>query len=931
VAKFRIEVVVDPRKAQAGAQKVERSLGGVERRATSLRSTLVAAFAAAGITAGLTSSVRLLADFSQEMSTVQAISQATGDEFAALEQRALDLGTTTRFSASQAAQGMVELARAGFDANEVFGSVEGTLKLAQAGALELSSAADIATNVLTGFGLEVAEISRVVDVLALGANSANTDVRGFGEALKFVAPVAAGLGVSLEETAAAVQGLANAGIKAGLAGRGLRAIFAELQSPGEKLAEVLELSGRNADEFSITAAGGLLPALQELRDAGVDASNVFDLLENSAATAFLALTGQADDLPGLVANLEGAEGAADRIAAIMDDNLNGALLAVRSAYEGLILSLGKSGGLDLLEEGARSLASGLRFLTENIDTTAKVAQALAIGTIVGVVIPALGSLAVALLTNPITLLPALLAGSIGALIAFREEIANLEVGGVRVGDVLQAAFDLVSERVSFLFDLFRDGVRFAVQVFGPGVRLALNEIGEAVSVLASFFLDNYVGSIDDAGAATKAFANSTIGLFLSIGQAISRFFTLARDQLTAIADFDLSSPIESARRLLLASSADLSSAFDGVTTDFRENFGRDYVGAALDIGKDAAANLFEGFRGLEGGDALRAFLDLEGDFNEKLAAIEGERVGAAFAAAAKQAASVAAAALVGVSLAGPADAFAGSSDAGGAGAVAAASAPSDDSALSGQNKLTERQIELLRAVQDPMKEIMALQADLNALWAAGAISVDEYNRAQLELTAQTGGVKGGLAEIRLGLEDVSGFVQGATVDAFNEGKAALLDFFKSGEFNADRFVESILDSLLELATNQLLLSLFGEQGGPGGGGGGGGFDIGGFISGFFAEGGRPPVGEPAVVGEGGAELFVPDQPGTIVPAGRTAALLNAGPQPAPQVNVTVPPAQVVVVDDPSRVLDVMRSRDGQEAQLSNAQENREALRGTLAT
>ena len=199
MADFRIRVVVDPSGANRGTRQVETSLNRVGDAATRVQRLISRTFAFVGLGVGLNSVIRTLANFEQQMSTVKAITGATEAQFRTLRLEAQRLGATTRFSASEAAEGMQFLARAGFDVNQVLASINDTLLLAQAGALDLGSAADIASNILTGFRLSAAEAGRVVDVLALASNSANTNVFQLGEAMKFVAPVAAGLGVSLEE------------------------------------------------------------------------------------------------------------------------------------------------------------------------------------------------------------------------------------------------------------------------------------------------------------------------------------------------------------------------------------------------------------------------------------------------------------------------------------------------------------------------------------------------------------------------------------------------------------------------------------------------------------------------------------------------------------------------------------------------------------
>ncbi|ADK73481.1 tail length tape measure protein [Roseobacter phage RDJL Phi 1] len=375
MADFRIRVVVDPSGATRGTRQVERNLNRVGDAATRVQRLIARAFAFTGIGLGFTATLRTLANFEQQMSTVRAITGATEVQFRSLRAEAQRLGSTTRFSASEAAEGMQFLARAGFDVNQVLASIDDTLLLAQAGALDLASAADIASNILTGFRLNAAEASRVVDVLALASNSANTNVFQLGEAMKFVAPVAAGLGVSVEEAAAAVSALSDAGLQGSLAGTGLRRVLAELESPASKTVDILQSLGVAAEDVRVSQVG-LTTALTRLRDAGVDTGLALEIFGDRGGPAFEVLSNAIPRVEQLTDALGNAEGTALRIATVMDDNLNGALLSVKSATEGLILAIGEAGGTGALTGALNALANGIRFVTENADTFIAAIEAL---------------------------------------------------------------------------------------------------------------------------------------------------------------------------------------------------------------------------------------------------------------------------------------------------------------------------------------------------------------------------------------------------------------------------------------------------------------------------------------------------------------------------------------------------------------------------
>ena len=378
MATERLTLKVD----EKGARTASRNINQIGKSAKTAGGSLkllkgaLGGLAAIGITAGIAVAVNQLAKFGQEMSTVAAITQATGDSFRALREEAQQLGTNTRFSATQAAQGMTFLARAGFSADEVLKAIGPTLDLAQAGALELGRAADIASNILTGFRIDVADAARVMDVLALAANSANTDVNQLGEAMKFIAPISAGLGVSLEETTAAVQALSDAGIQATMAGTGLRMTMRLLESPLGKQKKILADLGVTVDEVRISEVG-LTGALKRLAEAGITTGQSLEMF-GRAGTAFDVMVNAVPKIERFTAANMEAEGTARRIAKTMDENLNGALLATKSAVEGLVLAMGDLGAESGLTRFFMGLAKALRATASNMEELLTVLKTLSV-------------------------------------------------------------------------------------------------------------------------------------------------------------------------------------------------------------------------------------------------------------------------------------------------------------------------------------------------------------------------------------------------------------------------------------------------------------------------------------------------------------------------------------------------------------------------
>jgi TP901 family phage tail tape measure protein len=363
-------------------QKLQGTLGTIEGTAKKARKAFTdvtssatwqaAAVGAAAIGAGLAVSMRTAMDFEKAMSGVAAKVGGNSDQIAELNQLARDLGRTTQFSAKQAAEGMDFLAMAGFKANEIVAAMPGLLDLAAAGNLELGAAADIASNILGGLGMEASETTRVADVLAKAASSSNVSVEMLGETFKFVAPVAAQAGVSLEELAAATGLLGDAGIQGSEAGTGLRSVLLRLAAPPAEAAKALAKLGVATKD----SAGNMRPfgdiladvdrRMKELNLGSAEQLEIQNDLYGKTAIASGAIlqqaaaTGALDEKTKLL--LE-SQGAASEMAKTMNDNVAGAFTRLMSAVEGLQIQL-MSGASPALQGMIDGLANTINVVTD---------------------------------------------------------------------------------------------------------------------------------------------------------------------------------------------------------------------------------------------------------------------------------------------------------------------------------------------------------------------------------------------------------------------------------------------------------------------------------------------------------------------------------------------------------------------------------------
>lgn len=295
-------------------------------------------------------------NFEAGMNKVQALSGATSQELADMRDLAKELGSTTQFSASEAAEAMSFLAMAGFDAQQTMDALPGVLKLAAAGGLDLATSADIASNVLSGFGLEVSELTRLNDVLANTMTSSNTNLEQLGSAFQYVGPVASSAGLSLEETAAAIGLLGNAGIQGEQAGTVLRGAIAGLLNPSNAVAEAMDRVGLSA----LDSSGNLLPLkdiISQLEESGASTADMMAIFGVEAGPGMQALVSQGSDALADLTEKAGESGTAARIAETQMAGFNGGIAGLKSAFEGLMIAIGESGLLEWATEAVEKLTA----------------------------------------------------------------------------------------------------------------------------------------------------------------------------------------------------------------------------------------------------------------------------------------------------------------------------------------------------------------------------------------------------------------------------------------------------------------------------------------------------------------------------------------------------------------------------------------------
>ncbi|MBE3645677.1 phage tail tape measure protein [Bacillus anthracis] len=325
---------------------------------------------ALGAGAALVGIVSAGANFEQIMSKVAAVSGASGSEMKQLQAQAKELGATTQFSATQAGEGMMYLAQAGFKTGDIMKAMPGMLDLAAAGALDLGTAADIASNIMSGFGLSADKATHTADVLALAASNSNTNVTQMGEAMKYAAGTAHTVGFSMEETSAAIMAMANSGLQGSVAGQAFATSLGRLAKPTKEMRKVMD--ELNLSFFDQQGKIKPLPTIiKDLEDKTGSMTNqqksatLTTLFGAEAYKNWAALMQEGSGkLEKNTQALEKADGAAAKMAKTMTDNLKGKWDEFTSALEGLAITI-----FTLIAPALGAIVIGLTKVVQWVDST----------------------------------------------------------------------------------------------------------------------------------------------------------------------------------------------------------------------------------------------------------------------------------------------------------------------------------------------------------------------------------------------------------------------------------------------------------------------------------------------------------------------------------------------------------------------------------
>ena len=354
-------------KVNTALEQNNTSIGNTKKQLAGVIGT--AAALGAAIYAG---PVKKSRELEAQMSTVKAISNATTEDMTRLTDMAKHMGATTKFTAVEAGKALEYMAMAGWKTDQMLGGLPGIMNLAAASGEDLGQVSDIVTDALTAFNMTADQSGRFADVLAQASSNANTNVSMMGATFQKVAPVAGTLGYSVEDMSLGIGLMANASVKAETAGTSLKTALANMAKPTKQMKAYMDKYG-----ISLTNADGSMKTFREVIDnlrSGLGGLSKTE--KTAAATAIfgkesfagmLAIVNASDaDFKKVSDAVNNAAGAAERMAAIKLDNLEGDVTLLKSATDGLQTAIGDA-LLPTFRAGTQQLTKFVSNLTEFIN------------------------------------------------------------------------------------------------------------------------------------------------------------------------------------------------------------------------------------------------------------------------------------------------------------------------------------------------------------------------------------------------------------------------------------------------------------------------------------------------------------------------------------------------------------------------------------
>lgn len=560
---------------------------------------------------GLGSLVKSVIDtgkaFDSSMSKVKAISGATAEDMDKLAEKAEQMGATTKFTATEAADAMGYMAMAGWKTEDMLGGIDGVMNLAAASGAELATTSDIVTDSLTAFGKSAEDAGRLADIMAAAASNSNTNVEMMGETFKYAASLAGSLGYSMEDTAIATGLMANSGIKATQAGTSLRAMMTRMAAPTKESATAMEALGLKLDDGhgnmkslmqvmqELRASFGDLKMSQEeltqeqnklntaLESGEIDEDEYNDALDElitkaygaegamkaqyasmlagkNGLSGFLAIVNASDeDFDKLTESIYNSEGAAKSMAETMNDNLEGSLTLLSSAFDGFKKKLydgisaplnglvkqitanimpALSGIIDGTPGAADKLADGISNLFSNALKSASKLLPRAVDAL-GAVLGALGDAIVRQAPEAtdaaVSLLESILDGVLNAIPQMVKGLGRIVKALANgLGELLPHLADSIVDAIPDIMDAVFDALPVILRALLRLTEKLAAKIPDLVKKLAEYLPELVQGVADFLTEQTPVLIKAVIDIFTGLVQALPGIMQSLVDALPSL-------------------------------------------------------------------------------------------------------------------------------------------------------------------------------------------------------------------------------------------------------------------------------------------------------------------------------------------------------------------------------------------------------------
>ena len=520
------------------ATKVGNNITGIGKSMTSVGSTLTKSVTVPLLGIG-TAGLKVASDFDSAMSGVQAISGATGKEFDALRAKAIELGGETAFSANEVAEAMTEMAKAGWDSQQILDGMSGVLDAAAASGENLGTVSTIVADAMTGFGMEAKESTRVADLLTQAANSGTIGINDLGESFKYIAPVAGSMGLSIEDVTTALSAMSMSGIKGSQAGTSLRGVLTRMVKPTDQVAAAMDELG-----IVLTNSDGTFKSLDKIL---LEMRGSFSGLTDEQKTYYAATLAGQEGMSGLLsllnmsqeeydeiaASMDNASGVAKETAEVMRDNLSADVEELMGSLESLAITLAS-----LIVPALRDFVQWLtqlvnKFTALSPETQKTILMIAGIAAAIGPVLMVLGKLtsSIGSIITTFGKIPGAIAKAKGAFTAVSAAIGGISapvVAVVAVIGVLIAAFvNLWKTNEEFRNNIIViwNEIKDTLSGFFDGIVERLNALG--------FDFENIM---DVLKAAWDAFCSLLAPVFEGVFQNISNILKTVTGVLTGILD-----------------------------------------------------------------------------------------------------------------------------------------------------------------------------------------------------------------------------------------------------------------------------------------------------------------------------------------------------------------------------------------------------------